>query len=196
MSELRDFFNSVRPLGAKDPVVEFREGESITEVKPPKRAKRGYYVDLLVESALPEEVSVHLGFLVSKSAITRLQGDRYKVRLGLYRRARMEALNRVLQIVKKYDSDSYDERVSYQNLMSNQEYVEEMRVGPPINDPESLAMYVLIRNASGEKILAFTPVKKKITRASWDDRVTIDPELFRSLHLIAQKELRRLGTPA
>lgn len=196
MSELRSFFNSARPLGASDPVVELREGESITEVKPPKRAKRGYYVDLLVESALPEEVSVHLGFLVSKSAITRLQGDRYKVRLGLYRRARMEALNRVLQIVKKYDSDSYDGGVSYQDLMSNQEYVEEMRVGPAIDNPESLAMYVLIRNASGEKILAFTPVKKKITRASWDDAVTIDPALFRSLNLIAQKELRRLGTPA
>jgi hypothetical protein len=112
----------------------------------------------------------------------------------------MEALNRVLQIVKKYGSDSCDGRVSYQNLMSNQEYVEEMRVGPAIDDPEALAMYVLIRQAEGtklaEKILAFTQVEKKITRALWDDVVTIDPALFRSLHLIAQKELRRLGTPA
>jgi hypothetical protein len=196
MFEVRTFFDSARPLGAPDPVTELREGESISDVKPPKRAKRGYYVDLLVENGVPDDAPVHLGFLVSKQGTTRLQGERERLRLGLYRRARMEALARVLEIVGRHKPIPEEPPVSYQELMSHQEYVEDMRVGPAPDNPESLAFYALIKNREGEKVIAFAPEKKKIVRVSWDDAATIEPVLFRTLHVLAQKELRRLGVPA
>lgn len=196
MSELRAIFETSRPLGAEDPATVPREGEFV-EAHEPIRIKRGFHVPVTVQTT---ETTVLFGFQVSQHGTTRKSGKRMSIPLRLYREARMQALKRVLEIVQRHKPIYEEPRVSYAELMSNQEYVEEMRVGPAIDNHEALAMYVLIRQAEGaklaEKILAFTQVGKKITRAPWDDPVTIDPALFRSLHLIAQKELRRLGTPA
>lgn len=203
MSEIRGFFNTARPYGAKDPVMTPREGEGLIWTESPYKIGPAAVV-VKVAAQLPDGDTRAFKFLASVRAsdgnFYRKGGPSHFLRPGFYRYMRNEALNRAIEkatIFRKLLPPPG--RVDYNEFPTKSARVEDIRVGP-LADPESLAVFVELLTGDGKKIVAFGkgekpkgPGKVGLEIVLSDAGVSLDAELASALRAVATKELRRLG---
>lgn len=199
MSEIRGFFNTARPYGAKDPVMTPREGEGLIWTESPYKIGPAAVV-VKVAAQLPDGDTRAFRFLASDRNFYRKNGRSDLLRPGHYRHMRTEALNRAIEkatIFRKLLPPAG--RVDYSEFPTKSAMVEDIRVGP-LADPESLAVFVELLTGDGKKIVAFGkgekpkgPGKVGLEIVLSDAGVSLDAELASALKAVATKELRRLG---